>query len=43
MTDVVKEIAKCWSAMSKEEKQIYKDQAKRDKDRYDKELRKLAK
>ncbi len=42
VTEVVKEIAKCWSSMGKEEKQKYKDKAKRDKDRYEKELRRLG-
>jgi len=43
VTAVVKEIARCWGLMSKEEKQKYKEAAKRDKDRYDNELKNLDK
>mmetsp|Transcript_8034 Transcript_8034/g.9624 ORF Transcript_8034/g.9624 Transcript_8034/m.9624 type:complete len:139 (-) Transcript_8034:223-639(-) len=41
VTEVVKEIARCWSLMSKEDRLIYKSEAKRDKERYEKELKQL--
>ncbi|KAI9303223.1 high mobility group box domain-containing protein, partial [Cunninghamella echinulata] len=36
--EVVAEVAKKWNALSDKEKQKYKDIAKKDRDRYDKEL-----
>lgn len=41
VTEVVKEIAKCWGVMGKEEKHKYKEAAKRDKERYWSELKAL--
>ena len=41
VTEVVKEIARCWSLMSKEDRMAYKLEAKRDKERYEKELKSL--
>ena len=51
VTEVVKEIAQCWGFLSKEDKQKYKDSARKgeifctnfdiDKERYEKELRSL--
>ena len=39
VTEVVREIARCWSLMSKEDRMGYKLEAKRDKERYEKELK----
>ena len=41
VTEVVKEIARCWSLMSKEDRMVYKLEAKRDKERYERELKTL--
>lgn len=41
VTEVVKEIAYCWGQMLKTDKQRYKDAAKRDKERYERELKHL--
>jgi hypothetical protein len=41
VTEVVKEIAQCWQLMNKDDRQTYREQAKRDKERYDKELKAL--
>lgn len=41
VTEVVKEIARCWSMMTKEDRTVYKIEAKRDKERYERELKTL--
>ncbi|CDW77225.1 UNKNOWN [Stylonychia lemnae] len=41
VTEVVKEIAQSWSVLPKQEKQKYKEASKRDRERYEKELRTL--
>jgi len=41
VTEVVKEIARCWGEMTKEDKQEYKEAAKKDKERYERELKSL--
>ena len=41
VTEVVKEIAYCWGRMQKTDKQKYRDAAKRDKERYERELKTL--
>ncbi|TNV85032.1 hypothetical protein FGO68_gene4044 [Halteria grandinella] len=41
VTEVVKEMAASWRALPKEDRQKYKEAAKKDKDRYEKELKSL--
>lgn len=41
VTDVVREIAQSWNAMNKNERLKYREAAKKDKDRYEKELKNL--
>ena len=41
VTEVVKEIAKAWQALSKKERWPYNEQARVDKDRYDQEIKLL--
>jgi len=41
VTEVVKEIARCWSQLSKEQRSQYKDSAKKDKERYEIDLKLL--
>lgn len=43
VTEVVKEIARCWSTLGKEQRIQYKEAAKKDKERYDIDLRLLQK
>jgi len=43
VTEVVKEIAHSWQLLTKEDRQKYKEAAKKDKERYEKELRALEK
>lgn len=41
VTEVVKEIARCWSLLGKEQRAQYKEAAKRDKERYEIDLKLL--
>lgn len=43
VTDVVKQLAKLWQDLLKPEKDYFKEQAKIDKERYEKELKELTK
>ena len=40
--DMMKQLGKIWSNLSKEERKSYEDVAKKDKDRYDKEMKILT-
>lgn len=39
VTEVVKEIAKCWRALNKEQRLPYRENARKDKERYEKQIR----
>ena len=41
VTEVVKEIARCWSLLQKEQRAQYKESAKKDKERYEIDLKLL--
>lgn len=41
VTEVVSEIAKCWRSLSKQDRVPYKEQARKDKERYEKQLKEL--
>ena len=38
----MKKLGKIWSALTKDERKIYEDVARKDKERYDKEMKKLT-